>query len=160
MGKESQSLKDSAVADSNMVVGKEIDCTSANACPLRKEIDCSSENACPVGPSPMEINDECQTSNITNEDKFHIDVETAQLCQNPDATSISVTDTDVTNEEEIYVAPNIGVEFKSEEHAYKCYNNYAVLKGFSIRKDFINKSRVDGSVCAAEASLYIQLQDS
>jgi zinc finger SWIM domain-containing protein 3 len=142
MGQESQSLKDSAVVDSSMVVGK--------------ENDCSSENVCPVGPSPMEINDERHTSNITSEDKFHTDVERAQLCQNPDATSISVTDTDVTNEEDIYVEPNIGMEFRSEEHAYKCYNNYAVLKGFSIRKDFINKSRVDGSVVSRRFTCHRQ----
>ncbi|XP_058751298.1 protein FAR1-RELATED SEQUENCE 5-like [Vicia villosa] len=142
MGQESLSPEDSSVADSNVVVGKENDCQSANASP--------------VGPTQMEINDECQTSNISNEDHFRIDVGRGQQCQNPDSTSISVTNTDVTNEEETYVAPNIDMEFESEDHAYKCYNKYAILKGFSVRKDFINKSRIDGSVVSRRFTCHRQ----
>lgn len=137
MGQESPSPKDSSVADSNKVVGKENDCPSANA-------------------SPMETNVECQTSNISNDDQFRIDVGREQLCQNPDSASISMADTDVTNEEETYVAPNIDMEFESEDHAYKCYNKYAILKGFSIRKDFINKSRIDGSVVSRRFTCHRQ----
>lgn len=139
---ESQSPKDSSVADSNKVIDKENECTSADVCP--------------VGLSQMEINDECQTSNTSREDKFHIDVSRGQLCQNPNATSISAANTDVNNEEEIYVAPNIGMEFESEDHAYRCYCKYAVLKGFSIRKDFVNKSRVDGAVVSRRFTCHRQ----
>lgn len=142
MGQENQSPKDSCAADSKVIVGNETDCTSANAHP--------------VSLTQMETNDECQTSNTSNEDQLHIDVGRGPLCQNPDATSISVTVTDVKNEEEIYVAPNIGMEFESEDHAYKCYNKYAILKGFSIRKDFINKSRIDGSVMSRRFTCHRQ----
>lgn len=37
------------------------------------------------------------------------------------------------------MAPKIGMEFESDGNAYKCYSNYAVLKGFSIRKDLLIK---------------------
>ncbi|KAJ1391554.1 FAR1 DNA-binding domain [Sesbania bispinosa] len=132
---ESQNPKDSAVADSNKVIDKENQCTSPNNCPVGI--------------------DECQTSNISHDDKLHNDVCDEQLCQNPNATFISMTDTDVENEE-LYVAPEIGMEFESEDHAYKCYSNYAVLNGFSIRKDFVNKSKIDGAVVSRRYTCHRQ----
>ncbi|KAF7844218.1 protein FAR1-RELATED SEQUENCE 5-like [Senna tora] len=46
-----------------------------------------------------------------------------------------VTETDLT--------PYVGMKFETEEHAYRVYNAYAGLIGFSIRRDWVNKSRMD-----------------
>ena len=35
------------------------------------------------------------------------------------------------------------MEFESEEHAYKFYNTYAGFVGFSVRKEWVNKSKKD-----------------
>lgn len=40
----------------------------------------------------------------------------------------------------------IGAEFESDEHAYSFYNKYARLVGFSVRKDWVNRSKVHGLV--------------
>ncbi|KAJ7975671.1 Protein FAR1-RELATED SEQUENCE 5 [Quillaja saponaria] len=40
----------------------------------------------------------------------------------------------------------IGAEFESDEHAYRFYNKYARLIGFSVRKDWVNRSKVHGQV--------------
>lgn len=40
----------------------------------------------------------------------------------------------------------IGTEFESDEHAHKFYNRYARLVGFSVRKDWVNRSKVHGQV--------------
>ncbi|WCJ33355.1 FAR1-related sequence 5 [Euphorbia peplus] len=40
----------------------------------------------------------------------------------------------------------IGTEFESDEHAYSFYNKYASLLGFSVRKDWANRSKVHGLV--------------
>ncbi|XP_027924928.1 protein FAR1-RELATED SEQUENCE 5-like [Vigna unguiculata] len=123
------------------------------------ENECTGPNVCPVDHSHIKINDECQTSNIFHDDKFHNDnVSSGELCENPCATSvnISMTSTDVKNEDEIYVAPKIGMEFESEDNAYKCYSMYGVLKGFSIRKDFVNKSRINGAVVSRRYTCHRQ----
>ncbi|KAK6926278.1 MULE transposase domain [Dillenia turbinata] len=44
------------------------------------------------------------------------------------------------------VVLGIGTEFESDEHAYKFYNKYAGLVGFSVRKDWVNRSKVHGKV--------------
>ncbi|KAF7834844.1 protein FAR1-related sequence 5-like [Senna tora] len=46
-----------------------------------------------------------------------------------------VTESDLT--------PYVGMEFETEEHAYRFYNAYADFIGFSVRKHWTNKSRVD-----------------
>ncbi|WVZ14062.1 hypothetical protein V8G54_011628 [Vigna mungo] len=48
------------------------------------------------------------------------------------------------------------MEFESEDSAYKCYSMYAVLKGFSIRKDFVNKSRINGTVVSRRYTCHRQ----
>ncbi|KAL9323704.1 hypothetical protein ACSQ67_008561 [Phaseolus vulgaris] len=147
MGQESQTRNpsDSSVADTIKVIDTGNECTDPNVCP--------------VDHSHMEINDECQTSNIFHVDKFHNDnVSSGQLCENPCATSVNVSmpSTDVKNENEIYVAPKIGMEFESEDNAYKCYSMYAVQKGFSVRKDFVNKSRINGAVVSRRYTCHRQ----
>lgn len=42
--------------------------------------------------------------------------------------------------------PYVGMEFETQEHAYGSYNVYASFTSFSIRKDCVNKSKVDQSI--------------
>lgn len=62
----------------------------------------------------------------------------------------------VKDEVEEYIVPKLGVEFESEEHAYKCYNRFALMEGFSIRKDFVNKSKVTGLVVSRRYTCHRQ----
>lgn len=55
-----------------------------------------------------------------------------------------------------YIVPKLGVEFESEDHAYKCYNRYALMEGFSIRKDFVNRSKVTGLVVSRRYTCHRQ----
>lgn len=41
------------------------------------------------------------------------------------------------------LVPKIGMQFVSENHAYIFYNEYAGSIGFSVRKDFVNRSKED-----------------
>lgn len=50
------------------------------------------------------------------------------------------------NEINMDEVPNVGMEFESEDDAYVFYNRYAKMVGFSVRKDFLNKSKVNGTV--------------
>lgn len=59
-------------------------------------------------------------------------------------------------ESSIYMVPKLGMEYESEHHAYKCYNRYAAMEGFSIRKDFVNKNRVSGLVVSRRYTCYKQ----
>ncbi|KAF7839313.1 protein FAR1-RELATED SEQUENCE 5-like isoform X2 [Senna tora] len=49
-----------------------------------------------------------------------------------------VTETDLT--------PYVGMKFETEEHAYRFYNAYASLTGFSIRREWMNKSKIDQNI--------------
>ncbi|XP_042057497.1 protein FAR1-RELATED SEQUENCE 5-like [Salvia splendens] len=40
----------------------------------------------------------------------------------------------------------LGTEFDSDEQAYRFYHKYAELVGFSVRKDWVNRSKVHGRV--------------
>ncbi|XP_051121715.1 protein FAR1-RELATED SEQUENCE 5-like isoform X2 [Andrographis paniculata] len=40
----------------------------------------------------------------------------------------------------------LGSEFESDEQAYRFYTKYAELAGFSVRKDWVNRSKVHGRV--------------
>ncbi|KAL6518769.1 hypothetical protein OROHE_017522 [Orobanche hederae] len=55
-----------------------------------------------------------------------------------------------------YIVPKLGVEFESEDHAYKCYNKFALMEGFSIRKDFVNRSKVTGLVVSRRYTCHRQ----
>jgi zinc finger SWIM domain-containing protein 3 len=35
------------------------------------------------------------------------------------------------------VIPRVAMEFETKDHAYKCYNRYAVLKGFIISEKVV-----------------------
>ncbi|KAL6123265.1 hypothetical protein ACLB2K_075787 [Fragaria x ananassa] len=51
-----------------------------------------------------------------------------------------------TNDHSIDAVVKVGTEFESDEHAYSCYNKYAKLMGFNVRKDWVNRSKVHGQV--------------
>jgi len=44
----------------------------------------------------------------------------------------------------------IGMEFESDDDAYRFYNKYAWLLGFNVTKDWINKSKVYGKVVCSK----------
>lgn len=44
------------------------------------------------------------------------------------------------------IVPNVGMEFDTEDHAYRFYNMYAGFVGFSVRKDWRNKSKLDKEI--------------
>nr|XP_027093545.1 protein FAR1-RELATED SEQUENCE 12-like [Coffea arabica] len=47
--------------------------------------------------------------------------------------------------------PELGMEFNSEEDAYKFYNKYAFKMSFSVRKDYLNKDK-DGVITSRRYS--------
>lgn len=134
-GQKSQSPKASSIADSDMVIDTEHECTSPNVSPDDQ--------------NQMEINDDCQNSKICSDNKFQNDAASGLLSQR---SGISFDDV----EKELYIVPKVGIEFDSEDHAYKCYSRYAILQGFSVRKDFVNKSRVDGAVVSRRYTCHRQ----
>ena len=42
--------------------------------------------------------------------------------------------------------PKLGIEFDSKQEAYDFYNEYGQNFGFSIRKEWYNKRKIDGVV--------------
>lgn len=79
-------------------------------------------------------------------DKLDLNVE--QDCRSPKvnhghATQSSLPSKDETNGDGLL---KVGIEFESDEHAYRFYNKYASLLGFSVRKDWINRSKIHGQV--------------
>ncbi|XP_022739363.1 protein FAR1-RELATED SEQUENCE 7-like isoform X2 [Durio zibethinus] len=118
-----------------------------------------SPNASSVEKSDVEINGaECLAPQVPLVNKCEMDVDGEQESQSPNPLSIDALGSRVSfkDEEDIFVVPAVGVEFESEEHAYKYYGRYAVLEGFSIRKDFVNKSRVNGAVVSRRYTCYRQ----
>ncbi|KAK9291910.1 hypothetical protein L1049_019861 [Liquidambar formosana] len=82
-----------------------------------------------------------QTSN-----KLDLNVE--QDCRSPKVAHVSATQSSLSLKDEANGdgVLKIGMEFESDEHAYKFYNKYAGLVGFSVRKDWVNRSKVHGQV--------------
>ncbi|KAL3629131.1 hypothetical protein CASFOL_026353 [Castilleja foliolosa] len=88
---------------------------------------------------------------LTNDSRDNdnmVDVEVNQ--REPDGQIIK------DNEPDEYIVPKLSVEFESEDHAYKCYNKFALLEGFSIRKDFVNRSKVTGLVVSRRYTCHRQ----
>lgn len=79
-------------------------------------------------------------------------VSTSEAPSNASAGSVQV----VKDDADEYIVPKLGVEFESEDHAYKCYNRYALMEGFSIRKDFVNRSKVTGLVVSRRYTCHRQ----
>lgn len=121
---------------------------------------------------------ECKSLKVSSDDNCEMDVDGERDCQgprllsieecgkdldgkqvqNPKVASVGLTGYDISikDEPDEYVEPKVGVEFGSEELAYKCYQRYAVMEGFSIRKDFVNKSRINGAVVSRRYTCFRQ----
>ncbi|XP_054790042.1 protein FAR1-RELATED SEQUENCE 5-like [Prosopis cineraria] len=141
---QSQSPRASSIADCDMV--------------FDTENERASPNIGPVDQTHMGNNDDCLNSSISCDNNFQIDAANGNLSQEFNISSVDVSSNSnvITAEEELCMIPKIGMEFDSEDHAYKYYSRYAVLKGFSIRKDFVNKSRVNGAVVSRRYTCYRQ----
>lgn len=129
--------------------------TSQNGC-LNNEAgpECQSPKTCISGSNGRDIEG---SPDISSDDLLGLEADDNQvsIAEAPsNASSGSIQD--VKDEAEEYIVPNLGVEFESEEHAYKCYNRYALTEGFSIRKDFVNKSKVSGLVVSRRYTCHRQ----
>lgn len=71
-----------------------------------------------------------------------------QECDSPKGAQFDLMQSRLSleNEDDIDEVPKVGMEFESEDDAYVFYNRYAKVVGFSVRKDFLNKSKVNGTV--------------
>ncbi|XWS50579.1 hypothetical protein CRYUN_Cryun12cG0098800 [Craigia yunnanensis] len=79
-------------------------------------------------------------------DKFDLNVEQDRCSPKVNhflATQSSLPSKGETNTDGVL---KIGIEFESDEHACRFYNKYARLLGFSIRKDWVNRSKIHGQV--------------
>lgn len=87
-----------------------------------------------------------------------MDVGGEQEFQTPNVPGADVPGAGIAakGQEETYWVPQVGMEFESEDHACNCYRRYAVCEGFSIRKDFVNKSRINGEVISRRYTCYRQ----
>jgi hypothetical protein len=52
--------------------------------------------------------------------------------------------------------PKLGIELGSEQEAYEFYNEYERNYGFSIRKDWSNKKKVDNLVTSRKFACCIE----
>ncbi|XP_051117885.1 protein FAR1-RELATED SEQUENCE 5-like [Andrographis paniculata] len=95
---------------------------------------------------------------ISSRNQQGIDAKSGHVSPNSETPSDTCPGSVQTIKEEAgeYVVPQLGVEFETEEHAYKCYNKYALMEGFSIRKDFVNRSKVTGLVVSRRYTCHRQ----
>lgn len=145
MGQEHENPKDSSV-------GKSSDSTDT-------EHNCQSPSASSIDKSQVETNEEeCQKHGVSSTNNCEMDVDGEHESQSSEfpPSDVSGAEIVIKDEEVTYVIPAVGMEFESEDHAYRCYSRYAVLEGFSIRKDFVNKSRVNGVVVSRRYTCYRQ----
>ncbi|GKV07865.1 hypothetical protein SLEP1_g19575 [Rubroshorea leprosula] len=151
---------------SRVEVDAEIGCQSSDDYSLEmsqettsNEDECQSPNISSIDKSELEINEEEHlTQQLSDANKSEMDVDCEQESQSPIGSSVDVmrSGISVKDEEDTFLVPKVGTEFESEDHAYRCYSRYAVLEGFSIRKDFVNKSRIDGAVISRRYTCYRQ----
>ncbi|BFG27028.1 hypothetical protein CerSpe_133020 [Prunus speciosa] len=168
--RDCRSSKDSSSERSPAVIDHEHDspreCQSPKGSSFEKRlvvIDTEQEYQSPI-PSSIDKNqveidcEECETPKFYSVSKCEMDVDGEQELQRPNVPCADVPGAGMAmkGEEYSYVLPQIGVEFESEDHAYNCYSRYAVLEGFSIRKDFVNKSRINGIVVSRRYTCYRQ----
>ncbi|XVF50778.1 hypothetical protein PTKIN_Ptkin04bG0130800 [Pterospermum kingtungense] len=90
--------------------------------------------------------DEDPDTRAKESDKLDLNVE--HDCRLPKvnhchATQSSLPSNDETNADGVL---KVGIEFESDEHAYRFYSKYASLLGFSVRKDWVNRSKIHGQV--------------
>ncbi|CAK8573556.1 unnamed protein product [Lathyrus sativus] len=78
----------------------------------------------------------------------NLDLNVEQDCGSPNIVHGNCSQSGVTSANAFCSSTilGIGTVFESDEHAYRCYNKYARLMGFNVRKDWINRSKVHGMV--------------
>ncbi|XAR51953.1 hypothetical protein NMG60_11006765 [Bertholletia excelsa] len=158
-----EELEDTSQSSSELDDDAELGCQSVEVSATGKngENRCISPEFFPVGQNGTDngVEQMCACSKIgkngTNaKNKQPVDVVEEPKDQSREVSSMDNQGLDIDgkqghqipNEADKYVQPELGIEFKSEDHAYQCYNRYAALHGFSIRKDFVNKSKANGLV--------------
>ncbi|KAG2710515.1 hypothetical protein I3760_04G031000 [Carya illinoinensis] len=165
-GQASQIPESSFVEQIQVVNGDEREYQSPNGSSVDKnqvaidsEHDFETPSVSSFDKSQGEIDGEASlTPDDSSVNKFDMEVVGEFECQSPDAVFVDVSGVgiNIKGENDGYVAPKVGMEFESEDDAYKCYSVYAVLEGFSIRKDFVNKSRISGAVVSRRYTCYRQ----
>lgn len=77
-----------------------------------------------------------------------LDLNVDQDCCCPNVALLSGTQyaSSSKHDSDTYGVLKVGTEFESDDHAYSFYNKYARLVGFSVRKDWVNRSKVHGLV--------------
>lgn len=85
---------------------------------------------------------------VRSETSNNLDLNVEQNCCSPNVIHINDAQSGhpSTGETSTSNVLGIGTEFESDEHAYRFYNKYARLVGFSVRKDWVNRSKVHGQV--------------
>ncbi|XP_022738509.1 LOW QUALITY PROTEIN: protein FAR1-RELATED SEQUENCE 7-like [Durio zibethinus] len=93
------------------------------------------------GPHDEDRDNRAQTS-----DKLDLNLE--QDCCSPKVNHVNATHSGLpsTSETNADGVLRVGIEFESDEHAYRFYNKYARMLGFSVRKDWVNRSKIHGQV--------------
>ncbi|MBA0857678.1 hypothetical protein Goshw_015470 [Gossypium schwendimanii] len=93
------------------------------------------------GPHEEDPDNRAQTS-----DQLDLNVE--QECRSPKVNHVDSTHSNLPSKVETKADGllRVGIEFESDEHAYRFYNKYARLSGFSVRKDWVNRSKIHGQV--------------
>ncbi|KAK4392918.1 protein FAR1-RELATED SEQUENCE 5 [Sesamum angolense] len=99
-----------------------------------------------------------QSPGLSSDNQLGMDTDDKHMSQTSEAPSSASSGSGQAIKDEAgeYVVPKLGVEFESEDHAYKCYNRYALMEGFSIRKDFVNRSKVTGLVVSRRYTCHRQ----
>ncbi|XP_021671692.1 protein FAR1-RELATED SEQUENCE 5 isoform X2 [Hevea brasiliensis] len=77
-----------------------------------------------------------------------LDLNLDQDCHNPNVAQVTGAQCSLSSKGDSITngVLKIGTEFESDEHAYSFYSKYARLVGFSVRKDWVNRSKVHGLV--------------
>lgn len=73
----------------------------------------------------------------------NLDLNVEHDCRSPKSSNINGVHSARSSKTEVL---KLGTEFETDEQAYRFYNKYAELVGFSIRKDWVNRSKVHGRV--------------
>ncbi|CAB4275374.1 unnamed protein product [Prunus armeniaca] len=144
--RDCRSSKDSSAEKSQAVIDHEHDspreCQSPKGSSFEKRqvvIDTEQECQSPV-PSSIDKNqveidcEECETPKFYSVSMFEMDVDGGQDLQSPNVPCADVPGAGMAmkGEEYIYVVPQVGVEFESEDHLYNCYSRYAVLEALLL----------------------------
>ncbi|KAA8533760.1 hypothetical protein F0562_031277 [Nyssa sinensis] len=95
----------------------------------------------PVSPHEGDMDIRLETSN-------NLDLNVEHDCRSPKVAHVSAVQSSLSSGDEVNMdgVLKIGMEFESDEHAYRFYNKYAGLVGFSVRKDWVNRSKIHGQV--------------